>query len=159
MNLAHRDKNKRTVETQETVNFSSSKGLHLVVIKASARGEKMLKPVAANNTDATDDEDLVVKLDGKVFPKLENEKDLKNSPATFNGGRLHGTSETIYFLTHLKGSDHSIQLITDENPNTATLNSIEDAETITERNQSALNLSFDKQIEDLPPPLNHKHTE
>lgn len=75
---------------------------------------------------STDDEELTVKIDNKVFPKLgSNAKRVLNSPAAINGGRLHNLSKTVYFLTYLSGKDRKIILNVDDPPGTATFESLE----------------------------------
>ncbi|MDA2936415.1 hypothetical protein MYX06_04325, partial [Patescibacteria group bacterium AH-259-L05] len=64
--LIYQDKTKRTIYNQEKINFSSYSSYHLIAITASAKGEKQL------GEDATDDEDLIVIIDNKTFPKLNS---------------------------------------------------------------------------------------
>lgn len=119
MNLVFEDKNKRTIGEKEEIVFSSFSSFHLISITARAKGEKQLNPAATN------DEDLIVEIDGKTFPKLGTKNDLIDSPASFNGGKLHGLAQTIYFLTFLKGRNHEVVLTAKTEPNTAELESIE----------------------------------
>lgn len=110
MVLVYEDANRRVVKDQERVRFSSFSSFHLVVIAARAKGERQI------SSSATDDEDLTVKIDSKVFSA--------NSPAVFSGGSLHGLAKTVYFLTFLKGKDHKLELTTDKLPNTAILENL-----------------------------------
>ncbi|MDA2936062.1 transglycosylase SLT domain-containing protein [Patescibacteria group bacterium AH-259-L05] len=116
--LIHQDKAKRTIHGQEKIGFPSPPGYYLIVITARAKSEKQL------GEDVTDDEDLIVKIDNKIFPKL-NSKDLKDSPAAFSGGTSHDSVKTIYFLTFLHGSEHTITLLADKPTSTATFESLE----------------------------------
>lgn len=116
--LIHQDKTKRTIYNQEKINFSSYFSYHLIVITARAKSEKQLGKYV------TDDEDLIIKIDNKIFPKL-NSKDLIDSPAAFSGGKLHNLAKTIYFLTFLNGGEHTITLLADKPTNTATFESLE----------------------------------
>ncbi|MBI4999753.1 cell wall hydrolase [Candidatus Gottesmanbacteria bacterium] len=118
MQLIFEDKGRRTVRNKEEIKFSSFSCYHLIVLTARAKSERQ----ASEN--ATDDEDLIVKIDGKTFPKLNSDR-LKDSPAAFSGGGLHNLSKSIYFLTCLKGREHSIILETDKDPNTATFESLQ----------------------------------
>lgn len=101
--------NRKTIEKEEKISFSSFSSLHLIKVIARVKGEKQLS--------GTDDEDLYVKIDGKNFPI--------DSLGAFSGGKLHNLSETIYYLMFLKGKDHSIELITDLQPATAILEELE----------------------------------
>ncbi len=118
MQLVFEDKKKRVVKDKETVTFSSFSSYHLVEITARAKSEKQLGGIA------TDDEELTVNIDGKGYPKLGTKEALLDSPAAFNGGKLHNYAKTIYFLTYLKGKDHSVILKTDNPPNTGTFEGI-----------------------------------
>ncbi|MBI4999446.1 hypothetical protein HZB97_01600 [Candidatus Gottesmanbacteria bacterium] len=113
MVLVYEDTKRRVIKDREGINFSSFSSFHLVGITARLKSEKQL------GERATDDEDLMVKIEEKSFPKLGG-KGTFNSPASFNGGELHNLAKTVYFLTFLKGKDRSMILETDENPNTAT---------------------------------------
>jgi len=140
MQLIHKDKQKRTIRDREEIKFLSFSSFHLVIISARARSEKQI------SKEATDDEELTVKIDEKVFPKLGSKEALLDSPAAFNGGQLHNLSKTIYFLTFLKGKEHTIVLETDKPPyNTATLENIE---IYTLDLEESLKLDINQQAED-----------
>lgn len=119
MGLILEDKNKRTINEKEEIVFSSFSSWHLVSITARAKGEKQLK------SGSTDDEDLTIEIDGKVFPKPGTKNALIDSPASFNGGKLHNLAETIYFLIFLKGKNHKIIFKADGPSKTATLENLE----------------------------------
>lgn len=119
MNLVYSDKQKRVIHGQEQIEFSSFSSFRLIILTARARGEKQFTP------PATDDEDLVVRIDNKNFPKLTDSHVLIDSPASFNGGKLHNLPQTIYFLTFLKGKSHKIILEADKPHSTAIFESIE----------------------------------
>lgn len=105
MSLIFEDNNKRTIKIKEEIRFSSFSSYHLIIITTRAKSEKQL------SQEATDDEDLKIKIDNKTFPV--------DSPAAFSGGKLHNLAKTIYFLIFLKGKDHEIILETDNPPGTA----------------------------------------
>lgn len=139
MQLIHEDKKKRVIRRQEQITFSSSSSYHLIIITARAKSEKQF------GKNATDDEELTVSIDGKIYPKFGTDKAILNSPAAFNGGQLHNLSKTIYFLTRLEGKDHTITLTTDDRPSTATLESIQ---VYTLSLDSKLTLTINKRAED-----------
>ncbi|MBI3956252.1 hypothetical protein HY339_03260 [Candidatus Gottesmanbacteria bacterium] len=118
MVLVYEDRKKKVIKDRERINFSSFSSFHLIVITARAKGKRQI------SDSATDDEDLTIKIDDKTFPKLSRPERLIDSPAAFSGGTLHGLSKIIYFLTFLKGKDHTLELITDKLPNIATLESL-----------------------------------
>lgn len=120
MLLVHEDKKKRIIKNQEEIKFSSSTSYHLIILTARAKDEKQIVE------SSTDDEELTLEIDGKIFSKLNhNPKQVLNSPAAINGSRIHNLSKTIYFLTNLDGKDHKIILKTDTPPGTATFESLE----------------------------------
>lgn len=135
----YEDKNKRVVNGQERISFSSFSSFHLIVITARAKGKKQI------SDNATDDEDLVVKIDDKSFPTLSRPERLIDSPTAFSGGTLHGLSKTVYFLTFLKGKDHVVRLETDKPSHTATFESVE---VYTLNLQKILSLKVENQAED-----------
>lgn len=118
MELIFEDKKRRVIQGKEGINFSSYSSYHLVEITARAEGEKQL------GQGATDDEDLTVEIDGRIFPKLDDPDRLVDSPTAFSGGRLHNLSQTIYFLTFLKGRNHRLVLSAETPPGTATFESL-----------------------------------
>ncbi|KKU03026.1 MAG: Lytic transglycosylase2C catalytic [Candidatus Amesbacteria bacterium GW2011_GWB1_47_26] len=113
------DKRRRIIRNEEEVRFSSPPALHFIVITARVKSEKQI------STKATDDEDLIIKIDNKVFPYLTDSTRLVDSPAAFSGGQLHNLLKTIYFLTFLEGKDHTIIFSTDKPDNTAVLENLE----------------------------------
>lgn len=139
MKLIFEDKRKRVISGKEEVAFSSSSSFHLVAVTARAKSEKQILG------SETDDEELIVKIDGKTFPKLGSKEALLDSPAAFNGGRLHNLSKTVYFLTFLQDKDHTITLETDKPHNTATF---EGLEVYTVDPDKILELKIEKQAED-----------
>lgn len=138
MILVYEDKKRRVIKGQEKINFSSFSSFHLVVITAGAKSKKQI------SSSATDDEDLIVKIDGKPFPKL-NTKRLKDSPAAFSGGQLHNLSKAVYYLSFLKGKDHTIILEADDPPEAASFENLE-VYTLTSEKKTTLNV--EKQAED-----------
>lgn len=139
MLLITKDKRKRVIKGRENINFSSFSSFHLVAITARALGEKQI------SQNATDDEDLTVKIDNKSFSKLSNSKRVADSPAAFSGGSLHGLAKTVYFLIFLKGKSHKIELIADKPPNIATLENIK---VYTLSLEQKFTLEVDQQAED-----------
>lgn len=111
------DRRRHIISKEEVTNFSSFSSYHLIAITARTKGEKQLS--------ATDDEDLTIEIDGRVFPKLGTKEALVDSPVSFSGGKLHGLSQTVYFLIFLKGKNHKIILRAEDPPGTATLESLE----------------------------------
>jgi len=79
-------------------------GWHLIKVSARVKSEKQ------RGKDKTDDEELMVRIDNKIFPKLGTKQALFNSPASFNGGEQHNTDKTIYFLIQLEEGEHIIML-------------------------------------------------
>lgn len=119
MELIFADKKRRTIKGKEEIKFSSYSSYHLVVITARAKGEKQL------GQGSTDDEDSTVEIDGESFSKLGTRNALVDSPAAFGGGKLHGLSKTVYFLTFLKGRYHRIVLGAEDPPGSATFEWLE----------------------------------
>lgn len=119
MELIFEDKKRRVIKGKEELKFSSYSSYHLVVVTARAKGEKQL------GLGATDDEDLTIEVDGKVFPRLGTRGALIDSPASFSGGELHGLSKTVYFLIFLKGQNHRIVLGAEDPPGSATFEWLE----------------------------------
>ena len=118
MLLIYSDEKKRVIKGKEEIKFTSSSGLHLIILSGRAKGEKQLS--------GTDDEELTVQIDDKIFPKLgADSKKVLDSPASINGGKSHNLLKTVYFLTNLSGKEHKIILKTDELPDTATFESLE----------------------------------
>lgn len=118
MKTVKEDRQKRIIKGQEKVKFSSYSSFHLIAITARVKGEKQL------GNSATDDEDLTVYIDDKTFPKLGSNR-LIDSPAAFNGGKLHNLTKTVYFITYLQGKNHQLLLNADNPPGTATFESVE----------------------------------
>lgn len=127
------------VTGQKEFRFKTSYSLHLIVVAARVKSIKQI------SSTATDDDDLIVKIDGKGFPSLANSSRLLDSPAAFSGGTLHNLSKTVYFLTFLAGKNHQITLVTDQASNTATL---EKLEIYTLDTNELLNLEINQQAED-----------
>ena len=111
MTLIYQDNKKRIIKGHEEIGFSSFSSFYLLVLTARVKGEKQI------SSSATDDEDLTVTIDDKLFPT--------DSPAAFSGGSLHGFSKIIYVLTFLKGRKHTVELTTDKPSNTATFESLQ----------------------------------
>lgn len=139
MQLIFEDKQKRVIKGREEINFSSFSSFHFISVTARARSAKQI------SKEATDDEDLIVKIDSKTFPVSAKNKRLINSPAAFSGGQLHSLLKTVFFLTFLEGKEHSVTLITDKPHDTATFESLEIYSL--ELNQS-LTFEIEKQAED-----------
>ncbi|MEK7610847.1 MAG: hypothetical protein AAB486_00545 [Patescibacteria group bacterium] len=66
MELIFEDKKRRIINGKEEFRFFSSSCLHFIRLIARAKSEKQLGP------NVTDDEDLTIEIDGKMYPKLEN---------------------------------------------------------------------------------------
>ncbi|MBI5465060.1 hypothetical protein HY946_00425 [Candidatus Gottesmanbacteria bacterium] len=113
------NKGRETINDQKEFKFESFSSLHLIIITARAKNRKQI------SGSATDDEDLIVKIDDKQFSYLSNPQRLVDSPASFSGGTLHNLSKTVYFLTFLTGQEHTITLVTDKPSKTATLEKLE----------------------------------
>lgn len=139
MVLVYEDKKWRVVKGQERINFSSFSSFHLFVFTARAKGKKLI------SKNATDDEDLTIKVDDKSFPTLSHPERLIDSPAAFSGGTLHGLAKTVYFLIFLKGKDHAVTLETDKPFHTSTFESLE---VYTLNLQNILSLNVESQAED-----------
>lgn len=118
MKLVYEDKKKRIIKNQDEIKFSSASLYYLIILTARAKGEKQISDYS------TDDEDLTVQIDNKIFPKLGTTRQV-DSPAAINGGRIHNLSKTVYFLTYLEGKDHKLILKADDPPSTATFESLE----------------------------------
>lgn len=118
MRLVFEEKQKRAIKGQEEVRFYSFSSFHLIIVTVRARSKKQI------SEEETDDEDSYVKIDDKTFPKLTDQRRLIDSPAAFSGGALHNLTKTVYYLTFLKGKNHTIILEADKTPGTATLESL-----------------------------------
>ena len=98
MRLVLQDNRKRIIRDQEEIRFSSFSSFHLIGLIARTKSEKQL------GKNASDDEDLIIKIDGKSFPKLGSKKALFNSPASFNAqGILSGKIKNPTEATHFHG--------------------------------------------------------
>src|SRR3989344_8135742 len=75
---------------------------YLINVKARAQSEKQ--------RGSTDDEDITIKIDNLEFPEPSTLSRLINSPASFNGGKLHNKEQVIYFIIYLKTGNHTIEL-------------------------------------------------
>ncbi len=107
------DKQKRTIQKKEEIKFSSFSSFHLIQIIARAKNRKQL------SDQATNDENITIKINSKTFPELIHPQELTNSPAAFSGTKLRNLSKTIYLLTFLKGKNQIVTLETNKPPNTA----------------------------------------
>ena len=92
------------LNTTDTLTFQTLKSsFYLLKVKAKAKSEKQ--------RDSTDDEEITIKIDTLEFPKPNTLSKLINSPASFNGGKLHNTEQITYFVIYLKTGEHTIELI------------------------------------------------
>ena len=139
MELIYQDKQRKTIKEKEEINFPSFSSFHLIVVTARTKSEKQISP------EATDDEELTLAIDGKTFPKLDSKKAILDSNTSFNGGKLHNLSQTVYILTFLKRRNRTINLKTDEPHNTATLESLA---VYTLNLEKSFTLKVDNQAED-----------
>lgn len=139
MQLVLQDKNSRTINNKDEVAFYGNRLFYLVSVTARVKSEKQLN-------DATDDEDLAVRIDGKGFG-YDGETKANNfdAPFAFSGGQLHNLSKTVYFLTFLEGTSHRIEYIADSPPNTAI---VEKAEAAKWESEQVLRLEPKLQAED-----------
>lgn len=119
MKLIKEDKQKRIINAQEEIPFNSFSGYHLIILSARAKGEKQI------SDSSTDDEELTIQIDDRIFPKLNLPNSFVDSPAAVNGGRLHNLSKAVYIFILLKGKNHKIILKADNPPGTATFESLE----------------------------------
>jgi len=95
-------KGKSPLTTAETLAFHTSKKNRYYLIKISARAQ------SEKQRGTTDDEDITVKIDNTEFSKSNTQNGLINSPASFNGGKLHNKEQIIYFIIHLKTGKHGL---------------------------------------------------
>ena len=96
-------KGKYPLNTTDTLTFKTvNNAYYLIQITARAKSEKQRK--------SADDEEITIKIDDKTFPKLNRKEGLKNSPASFNGGKLHNREQLICFVMYLANGGHSIEL-------------------------------------------------
>lgn len=96
-------KGKYPLNITDTLTFKTvNNAYYLIQITARAKSEKQRK--------STDDEEITIKIDDKTFPKLNTKEGLKNSPASFNGGKLHNREQLICFFIYLASGSHSIEL-------------------------------------------------
>ena len=92
------------LNTTDTLTFQTPKNsYYLIKMSAKAKSEKQ--------RDSTDDEDITIKIDTLEFPKPNTLSKLINSPASFNGGKLHNKEQITYFIIYLKTGEHTIELI------------------------------------------------
>lgn len=139
MQLVLQDKNSRTIRDKGEVAFYGNRLFYLVWVTARVKSEKQF-----NN--ATDDEDLAVRIDGKGFGYGgETKANNFDAPCAFSGGQLHNLSKTVYFLTFLEGTSHNIEYIADSPPGTAT---VERAEAAKWESEQVLRLEPKLQAED-----------
>jgi len=96
-------KEKYLLNVIDTLTFKViSSAYYLIKISARAKSEKQRK--------STDDEEITIKIDNQIFPKLDTKGSLKNSPASFNGGKLHNKEQIIYFVMYLDKGNHILEL-------------------------------------------------
>lgn len=119
MQLIIADRNRRVINGQQEIKFSSYSSFHLIKLTARAKSENQL------GVTATDDEDLTFTLDGRSFPKLGTKNDLIDAPTAFSGGSLHGLTKTVYLFNFLRGRDHRLIFNTDKPSSTAAFESVE----------------------------------
>jgi len=126
------------LNTTDTLTFQTPKSsFYLLKVKAKAKSEKQ--------RDSIDDEDITIKIDTLEFPKPNTLSKLINSPASFNGGKLHNTEQIIYFIIYLKTGEHTIELIPQHGDGSDIIEVSYDEINI-QNNQVTLNLN--QQLED-----------
>ncbi|MBI5621016.1 cell wall hydrolase [Candidatus Gottesmanbacteria bacterium] len=118
MLLVYEEKKKRVIKGHQDVHFSSFSAFHLVVVTARVKSRTQIA------SGATDDEDLSITIDDTSFPRLPDPHRIIDSPTAFSGGALHNLAKTVYFLTFLKGKEHTVALRTDTPSSTATLEAL-----------------------------------
>lgn len=122
----------------ETHRFNTQNdSFYLIKIQAKAKSEKQ--------RNATDDEEITVKIDNLEFPKPNRQNEIINSPASFNGGKLHNKEQIIYFIIQLKTGSHTIELIP-QHGDGAEVQEVSFEEISIKNNQLTLNLN--QQLED-----------
>lgn len=139
MQLVLQDKNSRAIVKKDEVAFYGNRLFYLVSVTARVKSEKQLN-------DATDDEDLAVRIDGKGFGYGgETKANNFDAPPAFSGGQLHNLSKTVYFLTFLEGTNHKIEYTADFPPGTAV---VERAEAAKWESEQVLRLELKLRAED-----------
>lgn len=87
----------------------------LYIIEISARAKNWLQNTQKLISFFKDD-DLVVKIDNREFPKLSGEKGLFDSEAAWNGNVLKNLQQINIFLIYLDIGKHSLEFIADQSP-------------------------------------------
>lgn len=118
-----------------TFNIKKS-GWYLLIISARLKSKKQ------RGENETNDEDLTVGIDERVFPHPSSSGRLIDSPAAFSGGQLHNRLKTVYFITHLTFGDRTITLTPQYGAEVEEVSYEE-----TEFEDSKINLSLEKQAE------------
>lgn len=138
MELIFQDITKRKIEKIFNYPFQISKeDLYLIEISARARSERQI------GEEETDDDDLRIEINSRKFPQLNNPTRYFDSPAAFNGGRLHNCKKTVIFLHQLSKGNHTLTLIPDREP------FLEEIKTSKgEIKEGKLTLGLDRQAED-----------
>ena len=111
MKLIKEEKISKNLNSPSRYDFSvAGIGLYLIKVAARAKGEKQISHINS------DDDDLRVEIDGRKFPKLENNQVYLGAPASFSGGQLHDLFKSVYFFVYLSDNRHSLALVPDGSP-------------------------------------------
>jgi len=136
-------KEKYQLKTSDILTFQTpNNGYYLIKVKARAKNEKQ--------RNATDDEEITVKIDDIEFPKQNTSKGVINSLASFNGGKLHNKEQIIYCVIYLKIGNHTIEL-TPQYGDGAEILEISFEEMTMKNNQVILNLNQQSEDRDKQP--------
>lgn len=93
------------VTSPKSVNIRADhSGWYIIGITAIVKDEKQRMGTQS------DDEELIIQLNDLTFPKPNSSNDLKNAPASFNGGSQHDFEKTVQIIVALEAGDHVLTL-------------------------------------------------
>lgn len=87
----------------------------LYVVEISGRAKSWLQNTLKLISFFKDD-DLVVKIDGREFPKLSGEKGLFDSESAWNGNKLKNLSQINVFFVYFEAGKHTLKFTADQSP-------------------------------------------
>lgn len=114
MNLIKKDKLNIVVENSYAHPFEVTEdGTYLIEITASA---KSWWQNFKNLRSFFRDDDLILKIDGVEFPKLNGKSGLFDGEVAWNGNNLKGCSKSNVFIIYLNKGNHKLEFFADQSP-------------------------------------------
>lgn len=114
MQLLKQEKFKKKIKKEFDYKFEvKEKGLYAIEITASCKG--WLQNLTTFISFFKDD-DLTIKIDDVLFPKLDGRRGLFDGEVAWNGNNLNGLVKTNVFLINLDKGSHTIHFLVDQKP-------------------------------------------